>query len=125
MPFTVTQYSLVASFCGFVDFAFYAALLIAILVAVRPKRPDAGGMLVISASIFLVSFVMRWVLSTFMPLLAERSGVGMSSMYMYPAVNVVLGMILNGVGILCLIVGLVKLASPPNDMRPLHLPPGG
>lgn len=60
-----------------------------------------------------------------MPLMAERSGVGISGIYVYSAVSIVVGTILNVMAMVCLIVGVVKLASLPNDVRPLHLPPGG
>ena len=124
MPFTATQTALVSGFCSFLSFGVYAAFLLAVLVAVRPKRPDATTMLVVSATIFLISFVVRWFLSTFMPMVAERSGVGISGIYVYSAISIVVGTILNVIGMVCLIVGVVKLASPPNDPRPLHLPPG-
>lgn len=125
MPFTATQTALVSGFCAFLSFGVYALFFLTILISVRPKRPDASMMLVVSATIFLISFVVHWFLSSFMPVLAERSGVGISGIYVYSAISTVVGTILNVIAMVCLIVGVVKLASPPNEPRPLHLPPGG
>lgn len=119
-------YAFLGGLSSFITFAVYIVFMLVILVAVRPKRPDASGMLVVSSVVFLVSHVVMWFFSFLMPIVAEHSGAGISMIYAYPMLSSFLHVILNGIGMACLMMGLVKIAAPPGgDPRPLHLPPGG
>jgi hypothetical protein len=116
-------YGVVSGLFGFIHLVVYVAFLIVAMTAIRTRRPDAFLPFTIAAAMFLlqtvVSFIGPMLVSGFVP----RSGVSSTGyMGMFSIVSAV-GTIMSTFAWILMLMGLVKIASPPQELDP-NRPPG-
>lgn len=118
-----TVYGVIAGFCSFIMFTVYIAFLIVTLTAVRSRRPDAWAPLASGAGIILADYALRWVFSVLAPLAMSRVGSGMSGYYAMQSAVTVGGTIIAAIAWGLIMIGVVRIASPPREQS-LNRAPG-
>lgn len=117
-------YGVVSGFCGFIQFVVYVVFLIVTVTAVRSRRPDAFGPLAAGAGILVADFVLRWIASLMLPIAMVRSGTsGVDSFYFAQSMVNVVGTLLGAFAWVLIIIGVVRIASPPREQN-LNRAPG-
>jgi hypothetical protein len=117
------SYGAVSALFGFVNFVVHVAFLIVTLTMVRSRRPDAFFPFTMAAAIF----VLQTVLNLIGPPLLGAFAVAASSSAGYMGMFAILsafGTIMSVIAWTLMMIGLVKIASPPQEFS-LNRPPGG
>jgi hypothetical protein len=110
-------FGVVSSFCSFILFCFYLAFFIVTVTAVRTRRPDAFGPLAAGAATLLADFMLRVILGMLLPLAMRSASSGMSSYYAMQSMVSVVGTIIAMAGWTLLIIGVIRIASPPREQN--------
>lgn len=116
-------YGLVSGFCSFIQFVVYVTFLIVTLTAVRSRRPDASTPLSAGAGILLVDYMLRWTFSMIAPYAMSHGGGGIASYYGVQSMINVVGTLIGALGWGLIMIGTVRVASPPREIN-LNRAPG-
>ncbi len=116
-------YGVVSGFCSFLQFIAYCAFFVATVTAVRSRRPDAWGLLAAGSGTLLADFTLRVALGILLPIAMERSSSGMTSYFGLEAMLQVVGTIVSIFGWSMMLIGVVRIASPPREQN-LNRAPG-
>ena len=119
------MYGVVSMLTGGINFLIHLAFLIVVLTLIRTRRPDAWLPLAVAAGIFLLQTVLAMTIPTLLSQVVSHSSSysvdgymgAMSGYYVFSA-------LMNGTAWGLLMIGLVKIASPPRELN-LNRPPGG
>jgi hypothetical protein len=120
---STTLYGVISGFCSFIMFIVYVAFLIVTTTAVRARRPDAWSPLASGAGILVADYALRWSFSFLAPIAMSRAGSGMSSFYDMQASIAVAGTIIGVIAWGLIMIGVVRIASPPREQN-LNRAPG-
>jgi uncharacterized membrane protein len=118
-------YGVISALFGLVDLAVFVAFLIVTLTAIRSRRPDAFLPFTIAASMFLLQTLIGLVgpmsVSRFAALSSSSGSAGYMTIF---TILSAFGTIMSAIAWSLMMIGLVKIASPPQEFDP-NRPPGG
>ncbi|MEO7111953.1 MAG: hypothetical protein ABI183_16030 [Polyangiaceae bacterium] len=120
---SITLFSIISGFCGFIQFVIYLSFFIVTVTVVRTRRPDAWSPLAAGAGLLTFDFVLRYIVSIALPMATSRMGSGMESFYAGQSMVNVIGTMLSGFAWVLILIGVVRIASPPREQN-LNRAPG-
>jgi hypothetical protein len=116
-------YGAVSALLGLVHFFVLLAFLIVTLTAIRTRRPDAFLPFAIAASMFLLQTLIALVGPLSVAHFAASSSSGSGGYMTMLSILGAFGTIMSTIAWTLLMIGLVKIASPPQEFSP-HRAPG-
>jgi hypothetical protein len=117
-------YGIVSGFCAFIQLGIYLSFFIVTVTVVRSRRPDAWTPLGAGAGLLGLDYVLRYIASIALPVAMSRVGSGgMESFYLGQSMVNVVGTLLGGFAWALILIGVVRVASPPREPN-LNRAPG-
>jgi uncharacterized membrane protein YuzA (DUF378 family) len=120
---SIAAYDVITSLFGLVGFAVHVAFLIVSLTLIRSRRPDAFLPFTMAAALFLLQTVVNLIGPPVVRRFADAAFAAGGSLEIF-SVMFGFGTILSTIAWVLLMIGIVKIASPPQEFSP-NRPPGG